>query len=150
MQNKNNRAFKGVFYVKKTKKIGKKRLLAIAGITCIVWGVFFGTILGIKNYYHKKNTVYDIFTEVKPAVKDECFAIGVIKHNGDGFDEYVVKNTETDEVIAVPANLVSLRIGQEDGEMRGGITITKDGFGNITSAVLYVPEDAVMREYSGA
>ncbi len=131
-------------------KINKKRVITVNVVITIVFALLLVAFLCIGDIGHKKNSrLYD-FKEIKPAVEDEDFAVGVIKAtNENAFDTFVVKDMKTGEDISLPSNLTTIKEGQDAGEMRGGVIIIRDGFGNIVSCELLVPADMVMREYSG-
>ena len=131
------------------RKISKKCILLLSIVTSVYVIVLF-TSLAVFGYYEKTTSTEHSFTEIKPAVSDEYFAVGVIKAtNENAFDTFVVKDMKTGEDISLPSNLTTIKEAQDAGEMRGGVVIIRDGFGNIVSCELLVPADMVMREYSG-
>lgn len=127
------------------RKISKKCILLLSIVTSVYVIVLF-TSLAVFGYYEKTTSTEHSFTEIKPAVSDEYFAVGVIKGSNALYDKYVVKNMQTNEEIILPSSSTVLVTAQDEGEMRGGVEIQKNGFGEITSATLFLPGDSVMRE----
>lgn len=129
--------------IKKTlnSKVIRASLAVFAiGIAAIIIGVF------VNNYICKRDAITAEVLEIAPAVNDEDFAIGVIKSD-DGNDDLVVIDSKNGREIIVPTAVTEIITGQDADEMRGGIAVIKNGFGEIVNVRLYVPEDAVMREY---
>ncbi len=128
-------------------KLSKKFIIAVSIFSVVILIALFSAV-SLEDYYCSKNTLYSQFTEIKPAVEDDYFAVGVIKNTEGGFDEYIVKNFLTDEDIVIPANIAEIRSAQDEGEMRGGVTVRTNGLGEMTEAIFFLPCDAVMREYN--
>ena len=128
------------------KKILNSKLVK-ASLVIFVIGIVATIAAGcIMNYVCKKDAISAEVIEIAPAVEDEDFAIGVIRSE-DGDDDLVVINIENGNEVIVPIAITEIVTGQDAGEMRGGITVYRNGLGELTGAKLFVPEDAVMREY---
>ena len=123
-----------------------KKSLKIAAVSLVIGVALLFTSVGVINYTHAKRQTVSRFTEIVPAIEDEDFAIGVIRSE-DGNDDLVVINSENGNEVIVPIAITEIVTGQDAGEMRGGITVYRNGLGELTGAKLFVPEDAVMREY---
>lgn len=128
------------------KKILNSKLVK-ASLVIFVIGIVATIAAGcIMNYVCKTNAISAEVIEIVPAVEDEDFAIGVIKSE-DGNDDLVVIDSENGNEVIVPIAITEIVEAQDADEMRGGITVYRNGLGELTGAKLFVPEDAVMREY---